>query len=507
MVRRLRLPLASGDAAILGTHTAGWQLLDVAEPTNVRLIEQSAFPVNLFPQSVAIEIRQGERTAYLVSVCAQLLAPCSDPPELRIVDITDVNQPIIRNSMILPPGGTPTAVAVHAGYLYLVRSEPAANPITPGNGRLQILDVRDPADIPLVSELLFVGSPRQVVATADLVYIAALQGGLHTIDVSNPATPQLLSTFRTHQQMRVNAVAVDGPIAYVSTLYDADLFILDLRDPAQPRLVDKRILPVGSNALTIVGDQLIASGAGMTIYRRGPLPPGAVVDLRGAPVTNVSVQLTSGARSSLAAATPSRATDVNGRFSVQGAASGTQVMPNFGDSAFWPPVQTVAQPDEMLTFTLLAPPVTAAISADSATTLTLTDTQGLPTMLTVPAGSLSGASAVTLSGHAPTQTDSLQLAGQAFELRLTGTDAQFAAPATVTVPYSRGDVRLISERTQLVLYRQTGAGWIPAETGCTDSAAQVHDLVTRTVTAAICVPGVYALLGPTERVYLPLLAR
>lgn len=492
------------DLGVFGRSFNEWEVVSLADPLAPRRMSTIPVPEPLVGGGLALERNQSRLLAYLLHTCQTV---CTAEQVLQIVDLSDPSQPRTLSTLPIPHGGALWETNVHDGLVYLLREEPVPSEATVLMARMQIIDARTPAAPRIAGSIVFEGSPNGLALADDYAYVAAWWGGLHTIAVSDPDAPQLLSTFRKYPRQQTQAVAVDGPIIYVSTLYDAELFTLDMRDPTQPRLVDERIIPGGSAALTIVGDQLIASGAGMTMYRRGPMPPGAVVDLRGAPVTDVSVTMTAGARSSLAAATPSRATDVNGRFSVQGAATGTQLTPSFGEAAFWPAMRTLAQQPDALRFTMLAPPVTTAVSADTTTTLTFTDTQGLPTTFAAPAGSLSGASAVTLSGAAPTQTDGLELAGQAFEVRLVGADAQFGAPATVHVPYSRGDVRLISDRTQLALYRQTGSGWERAETGCTNAAAQEHDPTERTLTAAICAPGVYALLGPTERVYLPALAR
>jgi hypothetical protein len=83
----------------------------------------------------------------------------------------------------------------------------------------------------------------------------------------------------------------------------------------------------------------------------------------------------------------------------------------------------------------------------------------------------------------------------------------FNMPVTVTISYTSDDVRLVSDVSQLQLWRWGGSAWQEAASSCDPPTTADHDLVNRRYAVPVCKSGRYALLGPSWGVYLPLVRR
>ncbi|HEU5102768.1 MAG TPA: hypothetical protein VFU22_27290 [Roseiflexaceae bacterium] len=100
-------------------------------------------------------------------------------------------------------------------------------------------------------------------------------------------------------------------------------------------------------------------------------------------------------------------------------------------------------------------------------------------------------------------------AGHAFDLRAAQAGAPvpnlaFGAPVKLTIACSAADTRLVSDPPSLALWWWNGSAWQDAAETCSLVASYTHNIITRTISVAICRAGRFALLGPTQQVYLPL---
>ncbi|NTW03969.1 MAG: hypothetical protein HGA19_22295 [Oscillochloris sp.] len=497
---------AAGNYALLGTLVEGWRVLEVADPTHPHVISTISLTSGTAPYGAVLEETSTTRTAYLFSGCWDT-SLCDKPTELGVYDVSEPAHPWKLGAQRLPHAGPTVNFVVHGGYAYATWYGLTPGSYCSGCGWLEVFDVRDKANPHSLGRMAFDGAPEDLAVTDGMAYVAAWQGGLQAIDVSDPAAPHVVSAFHSGTGMQVAAVAADGPVVYVATAYTGELFTLDMRDPTQPQLMDQRLLQSFGDALTLADDTLIASGKGLTIYRRGGTSAGMVRDLRGAPVPEVELAVAS-TPGLTASSTTLLATDLGGRFSGDLTLDGAVTLtPQFRSSAFWPPSRTVTSAASPLHFTLVGAPATAAVTPGKAITLVFSDTQGLTSTLSLPADALADASAITVQPQGVSDTNGLLVAGHAFAVNLSGTKARFTQPAILTLRYSRGDVRLISDLDALRLYRQTEAGWALAEENCAGASAATNDQAARQIQVAICAPGVYALLGPTERIFIPILAR
>lgn len=478
------------------------QLFDVEDPTHPRLLSSLSAPAKFYFFSAALGMSPDGASAYVLSAC-EGSGQCNEPALLQVYDLAEPSAPRLLSQIRLD---IPGRLAVAERYAYLAYDDWTVVAPPAGAGKLVVFDMSNRAAPRALGSVPFAGSPQDIAVANGRVYIAAWWGGLHTIAVDDPAHPRLLSTYLSHRKMGAANVAVDGSAVFVSTLYTTELYTLDLSDPTSPRLVERAYLPGTGENLILLDDKLVATGMGITIYRRGSTAAVTVRDARGAPISDVSFQGTNpaGLQSTLVG---QLATDLTGGLSVAGLGPvGTRLTPTFRAMGFSPFSHTVvdARPVD---FMMLGAPATAGVTPAQATTLVVTDTQGLSTSLELPADALTLPTALTVRPEVVAPTGELQFAGQAFAISLADSEARFARPALLTLRYSRADVRLISDKDQLALYRLVEGQWVDAGAACPDAPPAAHDRAARQLQVAICAPGSYALLGPTERVNLPLVGR
>ncbi len=138
-------------------------------------------------------------------------------------------------------GGPTHAVAVQGTYAYI------------GVGpRLVILDVSDPALPTVVGQSDVLPDVVKGVAVAgNYAYVTDWSGGLHIINVSNPAAPTETGSYDT--QGDAEGVAVTGNYAYVADWYSG-LRIVDVSNPAAPTETGFYDTPGCAKDVTVAGN-------------------------------------------------------------------------------------------------------------------------------------------------------------------------------------------------------------------------------------------------------------
>jgi len=207
-------------------------------------------------------------------------------------------------------------------------------------------------------------------------------------------------------------------------------------------------------------------------------------------------------------------TDNSGNYSLAGLTPGTYTLtPTKADWVFIPPTRTVSLPPDATgqNFTMLHPPVSVTLSLSGTVnlpaSLSYVDTQGLTTTVMFPAGAVTATTTIVLTPTLPIAGSDLAFAGHAFNMEayqdgVWQPDFTFETPVLVTIHYSQQDVRLISDKSQLVLYRWEDSAW--ADAACD---AYTRQLPERWLSAPLCRLSHFALFGPTHRIYLPLVMR
>jgi hypothetical protein len=181
------------------------------------------------------------------------------------------------------------------------------------------------------------------------------------------------------------------------------------------------------------------------------------------------------------------------------------VVPDKSDLRFVPGQQTVTLPDlAFYDFIVLAAPVSKTFSKPNDAALRYEDTQGLPTTFDVPTTRTINVT-LAVTPTLPPAPDQDIFTGHAFQLTMRDNRTGEVAQAHVVINYSDADVQTITE-SGLALKVWTGQNWQTLLARC-PNANPTLDTATNTFSADLCAEGLFALFGPTQRVFLPLVKR
>jgi hypothetical protein len=120
--------------------------------------------------------------------------------------------------------GEARGVAVSGSHAY----------VADGGSGLQVVDVSNPASPQIVGAADPPGAARDVAVSGRHVYVASGSMGFYVVDVSNPAIPRIMGGADTPD--RAWGVALSGDYAYVADR-SSGLQVVDISTPASPRLV------------------------------------------------------------------------------------------------------------------------------------------------------------------------------------------------------------------------------------------------------------------------------
>lgn len=156
----------------------------------------------------------------------------SDPKknDFFIVDATDGQNPFIVSSLNTGPGAS--AVDVAGSFAYLANKDTG--------GQLQVVSVSNISSPVLESSFKLPGVSgtgamgKSLFYRGGKVYIGtkkAIGPEFHVVDVSNPASPAELGSYKLDAD--INSIVVSGDLAYLATSDDSkELVVLDISNPA-----------------------------------------------------------------------------------------------------------------------------------------------------------------------------------------------------------------------------------------------------------------------------------
>lgn len=232
---------------------------------------------------------------------------------------------------------------------------------------------------------------------------------------------------------------------------------------------------------------------------------GRVTSSNGSPVAGIAIE---------AGGSLSATTDVAGHYSFEGLAAGAYlVTPSHDDNVFLPPSATLTVPLAFAQdFVMLARPVTTQVLTDTPTSLWYTDTQGLATVVELPASAVTKETTLVLTPTMASLGAGYAFTGHAFDLAawqagLPLANLAFSAPVTVTIGYSLADVRLVADKSMLALMEWTGSEWREVTQICGGESVHTSENGALTYSAPICETGQFALFGQTRQTFLPLILR
>jgi hypothetical protein len=526
----------AGRYAYVAAGYAGMAVLDIADPTNPTMLGRLAF--STWENVVAVS----GHYAYLYSW--DTAPPIGGNQRLLVVDVADPAAPKLAGSLALGGStiihGRDVAIAAIGSYVYL--GSPTG---------LKIVDASDPAapkvvgalpvsasDLVVDGRYLYLTYPTQGLAVVDIAnpakpkqvgmlplayakrlalagrYVYASDGlQLMIIDVANPTAPQLMSQIQLVRQLSDSSgeIAVDGRYVYVAnkSVFQA----IDVSNALAPTDAGAYLLVNGGQS-DLYSSMIAASGGyayvasgigGLLVIRLGRMITGRMTHANGLPAPLAGVTLSAGA--GLTATT-----DLSGAYTLDNVPSNPRTLtPSFAGYAFYPATRTITTQLDAhgQDFVALTGPVSAALAPGTPASLTSTDTQALPTQIDIPSGAVAANTTLVLTPTVATAPRGWAFAGHAFDLAAAQASTPipnlaFGAPVNVSISYSAGDARLISDPDRLALWWWNGSAWQDAAETCSPAASYTRDLLTRTIGVAICRTGRFALFGPTRQVYLPL---
>jgi len=152
----------------------------------------------------------------------------------QVFDISDPSAPRIAGSCRVP-GNTPGAVAAEGSLVFAANWNGKAD-----TQQLHIIDISEPSTPTLITSYDTPrGSTTYDIAVSGSDVLLAAAGGLRIIDVSKPRTPTLLSTFKGRARWN-RGVDISGSMAYIATSMATGaswIQIVDISVPSAPTQV------------------------------------------------------------------------------------------------------------------------------------------------------------------------------------------------------------------------------------------------------------------------------
>jgi parallel beta-helix repeat protein len=259
----LPLDLAvAGEVVYVADRFGELRLIDVSTPEAPRDLR----PVILPGQERSLAI-VGQRAYVTADGFSGLMV------RLNVLDITDPRTPVPRDFTDLPEtvrGHTARSVVVQDGFAYVITNALDLSP-----GTLQIIAIDEPGPPrPAGSLSLPTPLPRGVAVVRGFAYVPAGFSGLQIIDVRDPANPKLVGTLedpKPHDDVEVevsSGIVLAGDFAYVVETHHEraikrreDFFtVLDLRRPGEPQRRGAVRLGAGSRTPAAAPSALAVAG-------------------------------------------------------------------------------------------------------------------------------------------------------------------------------------------------------------------------------------------------------
>ena len=226
----------SGTTVYVGDNAAGLQMIDVSNPASPAILGTLDTP--------------GYAWGVMVSGTLVYLADYFEG--FKVIDVSNPASPILLDSLTtyLPVGG------VVSGTLAYLVDEAA----------LLVVDVSNPEDISLLGSVDKPGSTFwDVMLSGELAYVAGGEGGIHAVDVSDPASPEILDSWWVPGTAL--GVAVSGTVALVAA-YTSGVQVIDVSNSTSPVIGTSEKLPDEIRGITVSGlvAYLAESGAGLRLF-------------------------------------------------------------------------------------------------------------------------------------------------------------------------------------------------------------------------------------------------
>lgn len=218
------------------TNNDGVVIFDVHQPKHPR-------KVGMIPTGVTFNICIENDLAYILGERGLVTADVSDPANPK-----EIQEYVIEEYK--------QGLQIEASYAYIA-----------SDAGLEILDVSDSGKIYPIAQ--FGDSKARGVDVRDgIVYLAVPNNGVEVIDVTNPASPQKITTVAGTEG--AGGVHIHGEYLYVAR-YEAGIAILSISNKKSPKLIGNFRYDDGEEAMGIWGDgkYLFIAGNGIKMLDVG----------------------------------------------------------------------------------------------------------------------------------------------------------------------------------------------------------------------------------------------
>ncbi|MBZ0265348.1 T9SS type A sorting domain-containing protein [bacterium] len=239
-----------GELAYIGDSRDGWlSVIDISSPQNPLEIGQFQFD-----EPITDVVIEGDFAFLACRQSGLIVVDVSNPTDPTIVDIYDT------------PGNV-SKIAIAGNCAFVTDSD-----------SVRIISI---SDVMNMEELAaFPAIPSDVHVDNGIAYVSDWSGGMHIIDVSEPANPVEMSYFITPPN--ATSVSVSGNLVYLTLdNTDVDLVIIDVTDPYNALQLEGLVTTNRTENVAIVDNfSFLAEGyAGIQVFDvtepTDPLPVGA----------------------------------------------------------------------------------------------------------------------------------------------------------------------------------------------------------------------------------------
>jgi len=218
-----------GNFAYVTDPDVGLAVLDISDPSHPKLLGS------------VVQNDSSMRGFTLAMSGKYLYLPDIMSGVLNIIDPTNPYKPVVVSSYSFGSTAELYVVAAAGKYAYVGVNESGRS----GSGSLYVIDITNPLAPTFASKLLI---PMSYITSIEIVgryaYLADDSNGLNIVDISNPVAISLVGSVH-HGLMHGRGVQVIGRYAYVSGTRDigvdkseTGLFVIDVKNPAAPTIVD-----------------------------------------------------------------------------------------------------------------------------------------------------------------------------------------------------------------------------------------------------------------------------
>ncbi len=166
---------------------------------------------------------------------------------LKLIDVSDPSNLTLAGSSSYLSGAK---FCIQGDYLYAITST-----------GVRILDISDPGSISIAGNLSLTGYPQDLAVKDNILYVAKMStdGGLQTIDVTNPSSPSAISIYPGNfQHIRVNS-----NFAFLS--FSSQFTVLDISDSSAITYTAGFEMPGFVSQVTASGNYLYTGSNGFRV--------------------------------------------------------------------------------------------------------------------------------------------------------------------------------------------------------------------------------------------------